>query len=443
MAASLVQPSGSPFYGANGSGAPDIASVIVGSGHGLVVNVKAYNTEGTGFPTISGVTWNGSEPLTAVAASQTRTDSDGRELSSRWFYIANPTPGTATLSVSVSGHINATAVAWVVSGHDTSTMTAGLQSSASLSEPPSVGVTLTTVAGDLALFNAQLRGDVSDANDAVSATSYVNLPYNGSTANYVWAAYESASGTSTPVTYSNYNTYGWAEGIVVKAASATAPTAPTGPTASSVTSQSFAATWTDASSDETSFDVQYAPAPYTSWTTMTGSPTAANATSLASGNVLADGTSYRFRVRSTNANGSSAWVESGVFTTLSLTRLRPNADTTVGSATSTGANLFGVLDETVADDADYITIPGTLTSIALIQGHPSETTIKTWTPSPGATFATSTLTLTSGEASAITDYAALYVKIVTSSTTVKMKFENATDPANDNDHALVIRLRAA
>lgn len=220
------------------------------------------------------------------------------------------------------------------------------------------------------------------------------------------------------------------------------PNAPTGVTAGSITAFGATCSWTDASSDETSFDVQYAPSPYTSWTTASGSPTAANATSLAVTG-LTDGTAYKFRVRATNGNGSSVWVESGVFTTLALTRLRPNADTTVGSATSTGANLFGVLDETTADDADYITIPGTLTSISLVQGHPSETNIKTWTPSPGGSFATSTLTMTSGEASAITDYAALYVKIVTSSTTVKMKFENATDPANDNDHALVIRLRAA
>lgn len=222
------------------------------------------------------------------------------------------------------------------------------------------------------------------------------------------------------------------------------PNAPSGVTAGSITASSATCSWTDNSSDETGFKVQYAPSPYSSWTNLSGSPAAANATSLATGaGVLTDGTAYKFRVASTNANGDSAWVESGVFTTLSLTRLRPSADTTVGTATSTGANLYGVLDEAVADDADYITIPGTLTSISLVQGHPSETNIKTWTPSPGGSFATSTLTMTSGEASSITDYSALYVKIVTSSTTTKLKFENATDPANDNDHALAIRLRQA
>jgi uncharacterized Zn-binding protein involved in type VI secretion len=91
------------------------------------------------------------------------------------------------------------------------------------------------------------------------------------------------------------------------------PAAPTGVTAGSVTALSATASWTDASSDETGFKVEYAPSPYTSWTALSGSPTAANATSLATGNVLTDGTSYKFRVASTNANGDSAYVESGVF----------------------------------------------------------------------------------------------------------------------------------
>jgi hypothetical protein len=223
-----------------------------------------------------------------------------------------------------------------------------------------------------------------------------------------------------------------------------APNPPTGVTAGSITALSATASWTDNSSDETGFKVQYAPSPYTSWTTVTGSPTAANATSLATGNVLTDGTSYKFRVASTNANGDSAYVESGVFTTPALTRLRPNADTTVGAWTpSTGSTLFGVIDETTPDDADYITAStnttgkvkvevstdpaddtnhsvsiraratsGTLT-VSLVQGHPSETLIKAWTPSLTSSFATYVLTMSSGEAAAITDYSDLYLKFVT------------------------------
>jgi len=96
------------------------------------------------------------------------------------------------------------------------------------------------------------------------------------------------------------------------------PTAPTGVTAGSVTALSATCSWTDASGDETGFKVQYAPSPYSSWTTLSGSPTAANATSLATGNVLASGTTYKFRVASTNANGDSAWVESNEFTTVGV-----------------------------------------------------------------------------------------------------------------------------
>jgi hypothetical protein len=220
------------------------------------------------------------------------------------------------------------------------------------------------------------------------------------------------------------------------------PDAPSGVTAGSITPTSASISWTDNSSDETGFKVQTAPSPYSSWTAASGSPAAANATSL-SVTGLTDGVTYKARVAATNANGDSAWVESGTFTTLSLTRLRPNADTTVGTATSTGANLYGVIDEVSADDGDYITIPGTLTSVSLVQGHPSETNIKTWTPTLGGSFALSSLTMTSGEASAITDYGALYMKIVTSSTTVKLKFETSTDPGDDNYHSLQLRARQA
>lgn len=225
-------------------------------------------------------------------------------------------------------------------------------------------------------------------------------------------------------------------------APAVPPTEPSGVTVGTATPDGFTVSWTDASSDETGFKVQTSPAPHTTWTDASNSPAAANATSLVVTG-QSDGVVYKARVASTNANGDSDWVESGTITTLSLTKLRPNADTTVGTATSTGANLYGVLDETTADDADYITIPGTLTSVSLVQGHPSETNIKTWTPSPTGSFATSLLTMTSGEASAITDYADLYMKIVTSSTTTKLKFETSTDPGSDLYHALAIRMRTA
>lgn len=99
-------------------------------------------------------------------------------------------------------------------------------------------------------------------------------------------------------------------------AAALPPTAPSGVTAGSITPTSASISWTDNSSDETGFKVQTAPDPFTSWTAASGSPAAANATSL-SVTGLSPGTTYKARVAATNANGDSAWVESSTFTTTS------------------------------------------------------------------------------------------------------------------------------
>jgi hypothetical protein len=222
---------------------------------------------------------------------------------------------------------------------------------------------------------------------------------------------------------------------------APAPNAPTGVTVGSITPFGATVSWTDASSDETGFKVQTAPSPYTSWTTASGSPTSANATSLAVTG-LTDGTAYKARVASTNANGDSAWVESGIFTTVALTKLRPSATTSAGSWTATGAaSLHAALSEASASDTEFISAASATTSkvkianasspgstanhsfqfrakgdgstsltVALVQGDPSETLIKSTTVTPGTSYALYTVTLTSGEAANITDYSALYFK---------------------------------
>ena len=222
-----------------------------------------------------------------------------------------------------------------------------------------------------------------------------------------------------------------------------APNPPTGVTAGSVTAYAVTASWTDASSDETGFKVQYAPSPYSSWTAFSGSPAAANATTLASGNVLTPNTSYKIRVASTNAAGDSAFVESGVFTTTPLTFLRPIADTSNGAWTaSSGSDRYAMIDESTTNDSDYITVssastyktrlttvsdPGVDTdhsvvvrakgdgssqlTIALVQGDPTETAIASTTVTPTASYANYTLTVTSGQAANITDYSLLYLKL--------------------------------
>ncbi len=136
---------------------------------------------------------------------------------------------------------------------------------------------------------------------------------------------------------------------------------------------------------------------------------------------------------------------SGVFTTTALTKLRPSADTSAGSwSASSGSVLYTMIDESVADDADYITTSsntvtkikletatdpgdnsnhalrirarstsGTLT-VRLVEGDPTETTIVSWVPTLSASFADHDYNLTTAEASVITDYSALYVKFTTS-----------------------------
>lgn len=115
---------------------------------------------------------------------------------------------------------------------------------------------------------------------------------------------------------------------------------------------------------------------------------------------------------------------------------RPTSDVSAGTWTaSSGSDLYAMLDETVASDADYITTTtasicevalGTLSDPASSTGHvvryrisatsggitvrlrQGTTTIATWTHSPAPTSLTTyAQTLSSGEADSITDYTAL------------------------------------
>ena len=130
---------------------------------------------------------------------------------------------------------------------------------------------------------------------------------------------------------------------------------------------------------------------------------------------------------------------------------RPDADIQVGGWSSTGANLFSVLDESSANDADYIsstsstplptdglvtlsnvtdpvsssghkiwarckgsTAAGSIT-VKLHQGNPlgAGTPIATLTiASLTTSFADYSATLSAGEANAITDYSDLYMEFI-------------------------------
>lgn len=220
-----------------------------------------------------------------------------------------------------------------------------------------------------------------------------------------------------------------------------APDAPSAVTAGTPTPNSVSISWTDNSADETGFKVRYTPSPYSSFTTATGSVAASPY--LITG--LTDSVSYKASVAAFNGNGDSTWVESGIFTMAALTKLRPSADTSTGSwSASSGSVLYTMIDESVADDADYITTSsntvtkikletatdpgdnsnhalrirarstsGTLT-VRLVEGNPAETTIVSWVPTLTSSFADYDYNLTTAEASVITDYSALYVKFTTS-----------------------------
>jgi hypothetical protein len=224
-------------------------------------------------------------------------------------------------------------------------------------------------------------------------------------------------------------------------AAAIPPAAPTGVTAGSVTPRGVTASWTPGDGTATGFDVQWAPTPFSVWTAFTGSPAAGGATSLASGNVLADGTAHRLRVRAKNANGDSAWVEAN-FTTVALVRFYPISDAAAGSWTpSTGSTLAGVIDEAVPSPTDFMSAtaatpcfirlaPSTTPAIrtfhsvpywasndgagqvrvSLVQGYPGSTTIATELRTLTVTDTEYSLAVSQGEAETITDYSALLLK---------------------------------
>ena len=226
-------------------------------------------------------------------------------------------------------------------------------------------------------------------------------------------------------------------------AAAAPPIAPSGVTVGSVTPFGATVLWTDNSADETGFIVRYAVSPYTSFTTASTTASTNAVSYVLSG--LTDNTPYKADVAARNANGTSTAVVSGTFTTLALTRLRTNADTSKGVWTaSTGTALYAMIDEASFSDADYITAASASTcklkfenstdpaddsnhriavraratsgvlTMQLIQGDPAETTIASTAITASTAFAEYGLTLTTAQAATITDYADLYVKLISS-----------------------------
>ena len=88
-------------------------------------------------------------------------------------------------------------------------------------------------------------------------------------------------------------------------AAPTPPNAPTGVSATATSSTSVTVGWTDASLDETGFELERCIEAACSTFAAVATP-AANVTSFVDGNRTA-GTTYGYRLRSVNANGASAW----------------------------------------------------------------------------------------------------------------------------------------
>ena len=387
-------------------------------------------------------TWTAADNQTAGIASV----QDGRRVGIA--YLMNAAAGSTTFTQTISdSRTERSLVILEYSGAATSSalLTTGkaynASGNATSSAMTATGPSLTVLVAQTAT-GANL-GDWTGGTVGGNATTDRGTGF--SAVNFVHDRLTTGNLSGATAVASNANT--GIDKIIVAAifaeAGATAPNPPTGVTSGSVTAYSATASWTDNSSDETGFKVQYAPSPYSSWTTLSGSPAAADATSLATGNVLTPGDSYKFRVASTNANGDSAYVESGIFTATPLTFLRPIADTSNGAWTaSSGSDRYALIDESSTNDADYISVasastyktrltsvsdPGVNTdhsvvvrakgdgssqlTIALVQGDPTETAIASTTVTPTVSYANYTLTVTSGQAANITDYSLLYLKL--------------------------------
>ena len=116
---------------------------------------------------------------------------------------------------------------------------------------------------------------------------------------------------------------------------ATPPAAPSGAAATALSASAIRITWTDASANETAFEVERAPSAGGRFVNV--GTLAAGSTQL-DANGLAASTAYFFRVRATNAAGASAWSSTATATTEAPALAPPSAPSgTAASALSASA----------------------------------------------------------------------------------------------------------
>lgn len=297
-------------------------SVAVTAGNALLVHITwEYDFGAPGTPT--SVVWD------PAGDNQTLTLVQSQQLGSGNRYMAvyrlNSVTSTKTGNVRFTCGATISRIgcrAIVLSGHDSTTLTRDSDKSTpaafTVAGSPWT-LTVDSAVGDLVVGFIHVRDELIYVADGAGQDNYTENTVDGVASRSVAFATKAGATTSTTVGFNAVSAaggYDFALIAVTVQAGASAPSAPSGVTVGSVGPTSATVSWTDNSGDETGFKVETSPSPYSSWTAASGSPAAADATSLGVTS-LSTGTTYKARVAATNGTGDSAWVESGEFTTTS------------------------------------------------------------------------------------------------------------------------------
>lgn len=411
------------------------ASIDVGSGSGRrMVGFIGQSTDTTpDITSASQITLAGSSTGVTLAGSATNPVGQ-TECVGRWFDIDIPSGTTGTVNLVINPGAGSTArkiwLCFAVYSGITAIGAVGYGSNTFDNNPTA---TVSSATGnEVVLFVANVAGGAtltaSSPATALSNFSGTNFSVHG-------LRQDGASSVVIDGTYGSSQEYCTAYFSLTAAAP---PADPTAGSATSITPGGATANWTDGSTNETSFEIETAPGPgFSSWTSR--GTAAANATSkVLSG--LTPSTDYRFRVRAVNASGNSNWSTSSTFTTTAWTYVRPIADITNGWSASTGTDRYALIDESTESGADYVfaTAPGQTQEVKLgtMAAPTSGTSIEigytlanisngeksTMSLYCGATLikadtqrtanGTYTMTVTSGEWAAVTDWTDLRLRQV-------------------------------
>lgn len=176
-------------------------------------------------------------------------------------------------------------------------------------------VTTLTTGNNLTQTAATASGQGYVSGNEFAPTSTSAGTYNAGTPDSVTGSTTDILGVSRPQATT------WDIGAYEYVAGGSAPTAPTSPSATALSSSSISVAWTDASSDETGFEVERSADGSTGWTNRT--TTAANATSY-SDTGLSASTQYFYRVRAVNGSGNSSYTSNVNATTSASSPAAPD-----------------------------------------------------------------------------------------------------------------------